>query len=73
MSISYAAWIARKRGIAAWPAASGWWIFARRRYARRTSSVEAPRCRPSVAYGSKVIVRIVRQAGETRAGAAISR
>jgi hypothetical protein len=31
MSISYAAWIARKRGTAASPAASGWFAFASRR------------------------------------------
>ena len=51
-SCSYAAWIARNRGSAASPAASGWLIFASRRYARRISSWVAPGARPSVRHGS---------------------
>ena len=51
-SCSYAAWIARNRGSAAWPAASGWFSLASWRYARLISSRLAPRLRPSVRYGS---------------------
>ena len=67
--ISYAAWIARKRGSAASPAASGWFAFASRRYARRTSSSEAPGERPRVRQGSRLPVirrRMQRRRGSRR-------